>query len=559
MYTVMHAYYPGYQKGLFKAGLWSEGDGIRLMHKPSFKGDNEFNAITQKGTDFRRFIEEHKCPLWIDRLLGGIDICKGYRFDEKLVSELSDLLGENFWGFQMHEWASNYHHDVERIKEEYGNYRINHSGTLPVDYLRAVDAGEEELFLEAYTAKEWMSNILPDDLSGLLAGLDALYKKRKSETGAQLTPVDSYALSHRIEIANGAKRILIETGKNIPDMRIQMAYVRGIAKANRIRFGIYYECWSSGAQLTIPYGNASLHDEWYENLGEIYLSEGKTIVEAEKGGSSRSLQDRILHYSYLGGASILGEEYSICTAFTNAADFGLTDYGRIKKRFIDFVRHNPDIGETLTPLAVVLPKNVPMIDLSSSDTFLGIPLDSDRMPAETARNIRIVNEMLHEIFGSVSGMKGNESHVIKNGGLPDAVDIIHSDHGTDQYEYLIDLTSEPDFKKKHKNIIPLCGAGHILKKSLPVWVEGPVQWFVNRKDDCFLLYTANNSGIHRSPETGETELPDSTAAAAITGADETDLIGGEAEISRTDRGCLRITLGPGKWSLLRLKPSNIKT
>lgn len=553
MYTVMHAYYPGYQEGLIRTGLWSEGDGIRLMHKPSFEGEIEFNRITQKETEFRKFIEDKKCPLWIDRLLGGIDICKGYQYDEGLVKELADLLGENFWGFQMHEWASNYHHDIERIKEAYGRYGKNHRGASLSDYLGAADAGEEELFLEAYTAKEWMSNPMPDDLTGLINGIDTLYKRRKSEVGAQIIPVDSYALSHRIEVANGAKRILIEVGRNIPDMRIQIAYVRGTAKANGIRFGIYYECWSPGAQLTIPYGNASLHDEWYENLGATYLSEGKTIAETEKGGSSRSLQDRILHYSYLGGASILGEEYSICTTFRNAVDFSLTDYGRIKKGFIDFVRNNPDTGETCTPLAVVLPKDVPMIDLSSSEIFLGIPLDSDRMPAETARNIKIINEILHEIFGSVSGMTGNERHVIKNGGMPDAIDLLHSDmeEAVGQYEYLIDLTSEPDFRKKHHNIIPLCDAETILKKSLPVWVEGPVQWFVNRKNNCFLLYVANNSGIVRSPDTGETELPDSSAAAEITGTDEPELIGGEADISRTERGSFNITLGPGKWSLFR--------
>ncbi|MHB1152977.1 MAG: hypothetical protein ACYCWE_04600 [Eubacteriales bacterium] len=553
MYTVMHAYYPGYQKGLIRTGLWSEGDGIRLMHKPSFENDIEFNNIVRKGTEFREFIEDKKCPLWIDRLLGGIDICKGYQYDGRLISELTDLLGENFWGFQMHEWASNYHHDIERIKEAYGRYCENHKDASLSDYLRAVDSGEEELFLEAYTAKEWMSNPMPDDLTGLLNGIDTLYKRRKSEVGAQITPVDSYALSHRIEAVNGAKRIMIETGRNIPDMRIQMAYVRGIAKANRIRFGIYYECWSPGAQLTIPYGNASLHDEWYENLGETYLSEGKTIAETEKGGSSRSLQDRILHYSYLGGASILGEEYSICTTFRNAVDFSLTDYGRIKKGFVDFVRRNPDIGETCTPLAVVLPKDVPMIDLSSSDSFLGIPLDSDRMYAETVRNISVINETLHEIFGSVSGMTGNEAHVIKNGGLPDAIDIIHSgtEYDTNKYDYLIDLTSEPDFRKKHHNIVPLCDAAYILKKSLPIWVEGPVQWFVNRKNNCFLLYIANNSGIHRSPDTGETELPDSFAFAEIKGTDDLELIGGEADINRTECGSFGITLGPGKWSFFR--------
>lgn len=54
-----------------------------------------------------------------------------------------------------------------------------------------------------------------------------------------------------------------------------------------------------------------------------------------------------------------------------------------------------------------------------------------------------------------------------------------------------------------------------------------------------------------SPGTGETELPDSSAAAEITGTDEPELIGGEVVISRTDRGSFDITLMPGKWSLFR--------
>ena len=76
----------------------------------------DFNEVAKKGGELYKLIKEKKLPLYIDRLQGG-DFIYHYDFDEELLAEYEELLGDDFYGFQIHEWLSNYHNDIRiRLK-----------------------------------------------------------------------------------------------------------------------------------------------------------------------------------------------------------------------------------------------------------------------------------------------------------------------------------------------------------------------------------------------------------------------------------------------------------
>ena len=158
--------------------------------------------------------------------------------------------------------------------------------------------------------------------------LAALYATRLDQTGGPLVPTDSFVMAPRLELRYGAERLLPEVGWQIPDMRVQMAYTRGMAKSAAIPWGIYYECWKVDSQgLSLPYASRDLADDWDEDYGTPLIKKGCSWQELENGGSSRSLQERAWLYAYLCGATMLGEEYGICTTFRDFASLELSEYG----------------------------------------------------------------------------------------------------------------------------------------------------------------------------------------------------------------------------------------
>lgn len=55
-------------------------------------------------------------PFYFDRLLGGIFFDENYRYDMALVNEVKERFGDSFFGFQIHEWGSNYLNDWLRLQ-----------------------------------------------------------------------------------------------------------------------------------------------------------------------------------------------------------------------------------------------------------------------------------------------------------------------------------------------------------------------------------------------------------------------------------------------------------
>ena len=214
-------------------------------------------------------------------------------------------------------------------------------------------------------------------------------------------------------------------GWQIPNARIQTAYARGMARSAGIRWGIYYECWcynhAVGA-LTIPHSLRRGQDEWFEDQVTKGTGADRTPEEREEGGTSRNLQERLWRYAYLSGAEVMAEEYGVCNTFRDYRDFDLSPYGKTKKDFLSFTERFPDPGEAFTPIAVVLPKDLPVLHVDLPDDYLGYPAKdtSDGPDPQIWKRIR---ETLPEIFGR-RGERGNNAHVLTLGGLPDVFDIL---------------------------------------------------------------------------------------------------------------------------------------
>ncbi len=264
MFRFIHTYTPPAFPALVKSGLWREGDGLKLMHKPGFAPPHDFNTMLAEGSPLERLLNELRCPFYVDRLQGGVGYPVRYPYDPATVSHLRELLGERFLGFQLHEWASNLRSDQQRIRELCGREGIDPSDDAARKMLLAqVARGEKDLFLEAYPPLEWAERPLFADIDGFLRETDALYRRRHAETDGLLFPADSYYPAPRREIACGATILLPEVGWQIPNMRAQVAYTRGMANAAKLPWGVYYECWQNTTRygFTIPFSLRSGQDE----------------------------------------------------------------------------------------------------------------------------------------------------------------------------------------------------------------------------------------------------------------------------------------------------------
>lgn len=556
MFTFIHTFTKEGWKGLNEKGLWRKGDGLKIMHKNYGKEHLKFHEIAKIGGPLEQILSELKCPFYIDRFQGGVGLPCLYHYSTNQLHHYRNMLGDNFWGWQMHEWASNYQSDWSRIKEMYAKFGTPDPTTEERQKIWAkIISGEEYLFLEALTPHEWNSHRDPQNRKMYIDDIYWLYETRALMTDHQLIPADSYNMAPKIEIANGAKLLLPEVGWQIPDMRVQIAYYRGMAKAANIRWGVYYECWGHNntvENLTIPYSLAGHDDEWGEDQLTTGIGAHLPLEMRERGGSSRNLQERVWHYAYFTGATVMGEEYGVCNTFRNYDDFDLSPYGQVKKNFLDFTERVPDVGTAFTPFAIVLPKELPYIDLRFPDEYAGYSTE-DASFVVSKKTSTMLRDGLRNIFGSES--KGNAGHTVRNGGYPDVFDMVHEDteNALDKYDYLIDLTGNESFAKEHPNTIKAEDINGILDKILPLRIESPVHTAYNKTKDGWLVLAMNNDGIDCNNNfEGDKKLPDCDITAKINYKNSgvsCKKLEGTGSLSKTENGDF-VELEAGQWIIL---------
>lgn len=536
MFTFFHAYLPKVWEAQEKAGLIGANDGVRFCQNILLAPQMKFNQLAKKGGELYNILADRKCPFYIDRLQGGTYI-EEYPYDKELLREYKDLLKENFWGFQIHEWMSNYRYDSlgklmdlpdsEWTKEGIEAYIFK---KFPFSCLN----------LESMTAQEMADYGRPKNREEFYHNITSIYKKRMQL--GDLIPCDSYSLAYNFEVSCGTKRLMPEVGAQTPNARVQICYARGMTRKADRSFGVYYEPWGGS-----PFSACCYHRE---NKNEWGIGDSKDYpfeTKGENGGSSRSLQKRIFLYGYLSGAEFISEEWGLCNVFYDWQDFELSPYGVTKKEFIDFTRKYTDIGDKIVPIAAVLPADMMVLDdLHSDEMYCAFEIKSEKI-VKAKQGIR-------ELFTTSLPMVGTEVNTLKNSDIPDGIDLVNENEAVfDRYEYFVDLTGNAGFAKEHKNVCEVKDVKQILKKTLPCYVEGNAHWLVNRcTTGGYYLSVFNHSGIERTVEKGEIRLPEAETTVIIQFKQNVcpKVCEGDGRLSGED-GVYRLTIPAGGWAFIK--------
>ncbi|MBQ6065570.1 MAG: hypothetical protein IJK89_01995 [Clostridia bacterium] len=578
MLTFFHTYAEKAFPALVKSGLWREGDGLKLMHKPSFQPPCDFNAALAPGAPLETLLKELRCPFYVDRLQGGIGYTRRYPYDAAVIARLRDLLGDRFFGFQMHEWASNLRSDEKRIRELCERENVNENDPAAWAGLwDRVQTTEWELFLEAYPPEEWRELTLSEDVSSFLRNAEALYARRSRETVSDLRsplsfltpnseprtpnsllfPADSYFMAPRTELANGARLLLPEVGWQIPNLRVQLAFTRGMANAAKVPWGIYYECWQNteNAGFTIPFSLREGQDEWQEDM--LHKANGASLPfdRREYGGSSLSLAARAWRFAYFSGASYLGEEYGVCNTFRSLEDASLSPYGEMKRDFLRFTEAFPDTGSPFVPVAAVLPKEMAMLDIPLGGRWLEYPLTDPGCPLTEPRS-RDFRAAMEAIFGR-PGQYGNMGHVLKNGGLPAVCDLIYEDmpEAMARYDFLIDLTGKGTLSRRYRNVVSAEEADRALDALLPCRVGRGLTTAYNRAGDGWFVLVMNNDGVQHDGFLPDVKLPEAAVSAPLTTRSPGMTVkkaAGDGALQTDGDACI-LSLQAGEWLLLTVR------
>jgi hypothetical protein len=538
-FTYFHCYAEDLWRGYERNGLLRRHFGIRFPQAVNLPEGKKFNALAARGGALHRIVFENRdrCAFCVDRLQGGAFI-QDYAYDQDLVAEYERLLGDRFLGFQMHEWLSNYKSDLTKLAEvpdeawTKENIEAAIFRRFPYPYL----------FLESMTAEEMAVAGRPQTSRAFYRNMTDIYRKRAK--ACPLLPCDSAFAMYPFEAENGARAIMPEVGAQTPDMRVQMCFARGVCRAYGITLGAYYEPWGGkpfSCCTYLPDGR----NEW-EITGDTFpFSPG-----GPNGGSSRSLQWRVHLYAYLSGARFISEEWGGYNTFADLETFELSEYGLVKKRFLDFVERYPDLGEKVAPVAAVLPNDLPCYTIGGKS-----PDDPSLFGYELAGGAReryvALRRGAASVFSNALPRLGDEQRTLIHSDVPDAVDMLNEGdgHALDAYRYLVDLTGDPAFAKLHPNCIAPERVAEVLRGLLPCVVEGGLHYLLNRRgEDGYYLTVFNHGGVRRSQEKGETVLPEADRTAVITLKEGRALKALEGSRDVTfENGRYYVTLHGGDW------------
>jgi len=259
------------------------------------------------------------------------------------------------------------------------------------------------------------------------------------------------------------------------------------------------------------------------------------------------LQSRIFLYAYLSGAEMMSEEWGGYNTFIDCKDYKLSEYGIVKKNFLEFVKKYPDIGEKVAPIAAVISNNYICYTLDDPEGKLfGYPVEG-----KLAEELQIVRDGVEKIFKKSEEQIAYEDRIIINSTIPDAVDMlnVHDGKSLCNYRYLVDLTNEKEFAEGRDNLISPDEVEEKLHELLPCKVEGGFHYLLNKRGEKgYYLSVFNHSGITRSQAEGEKILEEATKTAVITLKDGRSLkaLEGNKNIEFKE-GKYFVTLKGGEW------------
>ena len=528
-----HVYNEKYFEGLVKNGFINKDTGFKIQHIFAMPEELKFNALAAKGGKLHSLIKENRYPFYVDRIAGGCTY-HWYEFDRELIREYGELLGDWFLGFQLHESASNRRQNWETIRKAMGSdgpydpaelkekLTSSYAVTPAGEYLPALSHGRPEEYASlryAETPEEFIEEVR------------LMFQNRQQDTDGYILPCDSYYLFTRMQDEMGMRTFMPEVGWQIPQMRIAVALSRGMAQARGKLWGTYYETWIGTIEegYSMPCYNTEPGNEWYltqETHPDDFTTQGAN------GGSSRHLQRRIYYHSFMSGADYLAEEWGLNCSYSNMQTFELSEYGLVKKDFIDFTQQMPKV-KAVVPFAIVLPRQYECVEIVPPHLPDIFGAQRDRymdcaMTPEQKAYVGHVEAVLRRIYYRSGKPLGNEGHTLTNSRFGDLFDILYedlSDEAYGKYEYLVDASPDGAFARKKGDAFRILESGdpdslertlRRLEELLPCRVDG-LHWLLSRDENGGRYVSVfNNEGNTRSAKTGDTLDPAADADVRIT-------------------------------------------
>lgn len=558
-----HVYNEEYFNGLVKNNLINKNTGFKIQHVFSLADDMKFNRLAAKGGKLYQLLKEGNYPFYVDRIAGGATY-HSYDFDSNLIEAYNDLLGDWFLGFQLHESGSNIRmsdwNNIIKLTGKKGPYDPKVLRRLLEMPNVTMPDGTVLAGLSQGTPEEYADMRYAETAAEYIEEMKKMFQKRMKETAGKILPCDSYYLAAKLQDDLGMNSFMPEVGCQMTLMRQAVSLVRGMAKAKGKTWGAYYECWreireNGNAYYTMPCYNSDPSNEW--SLAQDLHPDDFTSY-GENGGSSRLLQNRIYHYAFMSGADYFSEEWGLNCSYTDMHTFDLSDYGKIKKDFIDFTEGIEDVSAVI-PFAIVLPNSYSCVEIPDmfEEYKMGVRRDkylNSPLTAEERAYYGHIEDVLKLFFArSEQDIYGNEGHVITNTRFGDVFDIIYedaSDEALQKYEYLIDATENGDFasKKSHSGLKILesddleklsAEVLELIPKVMPCFADS-LCWLVSSdKSGRRYLTILNNEGNERSLEKGDIILKEADRRVKITfnSSVEPKLIksgAGRVDVEKTD-------------------------
>ena len=191
---IFHVYNEKYFPALEKCGFLNEDSGFKIQHAFSLPSELKFNNFAKIGSKLHSIIKEGRIPFYVDRIAGGVTYYK-YDFDEALIREYKEILGDWFLGFQLHESASNRRIDwtrvLNRMEGATGPYDEKILAERSIrNYAKTVDGKQLYAFSQGSPA-EYSRLTYADTPEKFMNEMRELYLKRMSEVSGLIHPADS--------------------------------------------------------------------------------------------------------------------------------------------------------------------------------------------------------------------------------------------------------------------------------------------------------------------------------------------------------------------------------
>jgi hypothetical protein len=515
-----HVYNETYFEGLEKNGLINDESGFKIQHVFALEENMKFNRFAAKGTKLHSVIKGGKYPFYVDRIAGGVTYHK-YLFDKALIREYKALLGDWFLGFQLHESGNNRALDWQRVYDRMegskGPYDAEVLASRSIRENAVTPTGEVLFGFSQGSPEEYAALRYPETPEAFVAEMTGLFQRRMEETDGIILPCDSYYLFTKIQNDLGMNTFMPEVGCQIPHMRIAVALARGMALANKKCWGVYYECWRAtpGVGYTMPCFNKEPGNEWYltqQTHPDDFTSYGPN------GGSSRLLQKRIYYYALMSGARYLAEEWGLNCSYSNMNTFELSEYGEVKKEFINYSLDYRNM-EAQIPFAIVLPSDYPCIQLTSEWGKVGqwrTQYLGRNMTQEQIRHYGKIEDVLKTVFfREEKDVCGNEGHVLQNSRFGDLFDIIYEDASEEvfaKYDCLIDASDGSKFSAHWNDRFRILNTDDVetfaaelermSKEILPCTVD-TLHWMLSYDEKGRYVTIFNNEGNERDLTQGD--------------------------------------------------------